>query len=112
MNIDELKKQAQDANDEPEKAGCYAQLGIGAQGDYDQGIREILESGLSSQHEEIRTSATLSIFLLKWPEFKDALEAAIVAEANMDLSAKMAHALAFCVTGGVGKGKTDEDMPA
>jgi len=110
MSSDELIIQAQNAGDDPDKASDYLKLGLGAQGEYNHDIKNILEAALTSEHEAMRTAATLSIFLLKWPQFKEILEKAIVAEENMDLRAKMAYSLAFCVAGGAGKGKTD-DLP-
>lgn len=110
LSSEELIAQARKVNDDPDKASDYTKLGLGAQGEYNQEIKDIIESALTSKHESIRTAATLSIFLLKWPQFKETLEKSIVAEENMDLRAKMAYALAFCVAGGAGKGKTD-DLP-
>lgn len=97
LTVQELKENARRARDDPEKASAYAHLGLGAQGEYDKEVQEILEFALLNESAKIRTSATLSIFLLKWPQFRSALERAIVAEEDMDLRAKMAHALAFCV---------------
>jgi len=111
MSNDELITLARNAGDDPDKASDYIKLGLGAQGEYNHDIKNILEPALTSEHEALRTAATLSIFLLKWQQFNETLEKAIVAEQNMDLRAKMAYALAFCVAGGAGKGKTD-DLPS
>lgn len=98
-DVAELKAEAREAGDDPEKANAFSQLGLGVQGSFDQEIKDILENALQSGHENIRTAATMSIFLLKWPQFKEGLERAIVVEEDMDLRAKMAYALAFCVAG-------------
>lgn len=111
MSLNDLKAKVKGAVSDEDKARAYAQLGLGAQGDFDEEVKRMLESGIQSADEEIRTSSTLSIFLLKWPQFKEALEKAIVVEENMDLRAKMAYALAFCIAGGEGKSKTD-DLPS
>jgi len=65
MSSDELITQAQNAGDDPDKANDYIKLGLGTQGEYNQEIKGILEPALTSEHEAIRTAATLSIFLLK-----------------------------------------------
>jgi hypothetical protein len=70
---------------EPSFATALARLGLGETEEFEERTLRILALALGNQDVEVRRTAALAIFLLRWSGFRAPLEEAIAGERDADL---------------------------
>ena len=76
---------------------ALSNVGIGYSEGYEEDVFTFISTAINAPSIDVRRSAVLAIFLLKWREFSNVLENAIAVEDNEDLSTRMSYALSLCM---------------